>query len=467
MAIAGRSSAEAVFRLLVRASETASPEAGSSIEVAGQRWQLVDRGAVPSPTEAPSYICVSYSWGAGRTKNPFDPSQPMAARTRPALETAIATLRPAAVWVDAICVPSQEPARSRCLQSMGAIYAAATGVLAVLSPSPSNRIVLDAVGQELLSADHLHYLEADDWVSRAWTYQEIVNSRIMSFTIEGQRTAPLAGAMLLNGIGETIRKHQQAAQLDAYEFRERHPRLDAWETAIADWRTADYAERSAYRVMTALIDRKAERADDHFYAMVGAISTARSDPSKADQSPAEYFMRVCEEKGDFSFIYSTAPRASGSWRPMPGPLPPIISWTSDGERQTGKLNATSLQLLNMASLASGGLDESPRKFIRTWLQRTVLRPLPTDMAGAVGETLRRAGFDGCGEYVETTDGYFFPQKPLGRASDCRVFAAADISFRFGAPGLLVDPAGAGTAKFRDVGVFVGEVPKNRQTIEIE
>src|SRR5262249_32722854 len=159
-------------------------------------------------------------------------------------------------------------------------------------------------------------------------------------------------------------------QLDPYDFREKHPRLDAWETAIADWRTADYAERSAYRVMTALIDRKAQRADDRFYAMIGAISTARSDPSKADRGPAEYFMRVCEEKGDFSFIYSTAPRASGSWRPVPGPLPPIIPWTSDGERQRGKLNSTSLRLDNMASLTLGRLDESPQRFIRKWLQKT-------------------------------------------------------------------------------------------------
>jgi hypothetical protein len=469
MAIARPSFEDDVFRLLVPASEAASSDPTTSIDVAGERWQIVDHGAVPLPADAPAYICVSYSWGDGRTANPFDPTRPMSPRVRPALETAIATLRPAAVWLDAACMPSHEPARSRCLQSMGAIYAAASGVLAVLPPSIGS--VLDAVGQKkAVSSEHLQCLKADDWVSRVWTYQEIANSKIMSFAIEGQRSAPLAGATLLNGIGQAITQCRQAEEVDAYEFRQRHARLDAWETLIADWIDANYAERSAYRVMTAMVGRNAQNPDDHFYAMIGAISTALSDPNRANQSPAEYFMRVCEEKGDFSFIYSSATRATGpvcSWRPIPGPLLPIIPWASDGERQTGEPHATSLRLHNMANLTLGQLDGAPRTFIQDWLQKTVRRPSSPDMAGAVGETLRRAGFGGCGEYFETTDGYFFPQNPLGRATDCRMLAASDITFRFGAPGLLLDPVDAGNARLRDVGVFVGQVPTNRQTIMID
>src|SRR5262245_27287819 len=99
-----------------------------------------------TPADAPTYICVSYSWADGRIANPFDPTRRMSGRARAALETAIATLRPAAVWLDAACMPSHEPARSRCLQSMGAIYAAASGVLAVLPPSIGR--VLDAVAKK-------------------------------------------------------------------------------------------------------------------------------------------------------------------------------------------------------------------------------------------------------------------------------------------------------------------------------
>src|SRR5215472_11499687 len=110
-------SEEGLFRLLVPSSDTVSPEA-ASIDVAGQTWRIVNRETVPSPANAPEYICVSYSWAGGRTPNPFDLERPMSSRAQPALETAIATLRPAAIWLDAACMPTQEPARSRCLQNM-------------------------------------------------------------------------------------------------------------------------------------------------------------------------------------------------------------------------------------------------------------------------------------------------------------------------------------------------------------
>jgi hypothetical protein len=127
---------DGVFRLLVPASNTL-PLRAASIDVAGQRWHVVDDGGVPNPAEAPEYICVSYSRVGGRTPNPFDPERLMSSRALPALETAIAAWSPPAVWLAAACMPSRNPARSLCLRNMGAIYAAASGVLVVLSHSAS------------------------------------------------------------------------------------------------------------------------------------------------------------------------------------------------------------------------------------------------------------------------------------------------------------------------------------------
>ena len=469
---------EGIFRLLVPASDTVSAGA-ASIDVAGERWQVVDRGAVPSPANAPKYICVSYSWTQKGTPNPFDPERPMSARAQPALQTATAALRPPAIWLDAACVPSQEPARSVCLQNMGAIYAAASGVLAVLSSSAS--IVLETVGRaEALGPEQLRLLEGDEWVSRAWTYQEMVNSKMISFVAEGIPGNVVGGHKLLNAIGHSIDRLRRAEQVDAYEFHQTHPRLSALESLIDDWLRADSAQRSAYRIMTAMVGRTADSpvgrtADDYFfYAMIGAISSARPEPNDAELDAAEYFMRICEEKGDFSFVYSSAPRASddvGSWRPKPGagPMPPLVPWPSVGERQTGELRSTSLHLHNMARAVSGHLDGAARAFIQDWLQRTVGSSLPPDIGDAVYETLHRVGFTGCREYLETVGGLFFPQNQLGDASNCVVFAATDIFFNFGAPAVLLDPDQSGSARLRDVGVFVGEIPKNREkeTVIIE
>jgi heterokaryon incompatibility protein (HET) len=468
MTVASRSSGpeEGVFRLLVPPSDTVSSEA-ALIDVAGQRWQVVDHGAVPFPARAPEYTCVSYSWAGGRTPNPFDPERPMSSRALPALETAIAALRPPppAIWLDAACMPTQEPARSLCLRSMGAIYAAASGVLAVLSPSAS--ALLDKIRrEEAVGSDELRLLEADDWVSRAWTYQEMVNCKIISFVAEGDASDRVSGSRLLNAVGHAIAQRRKAEQVDAYEFRTQHRNLDGLETLIDDWLRADYAERSAYQIMNAMVGRAAVYPD-YFNAMVGAITSAPSaDRNDAALSPPEYFMRVCEQKGDFSFIYSSAPRASGDaggWRPRPGPLPPIVPLPSVGEQQTGELHPASLRLHNMASAALGQLDGAARTFVRDWL-KTVRSPLPPDIGDAVRETLYRAGFTGCGECLETMCGLFFPQHRLGDAGNCVVFVATDIFFNFGAPGLLLDPAESGTARLRDVGVFVGPFPNTRETV---
>jgi hypothetical protein len=73
--------------------------------------------------------------------------------------------------------------------------------------------------------------------------------------------------------------------------------------------------------------------------MIGAITSASMDDARdATLDPAEYFMRVCEAKGDYSFIYSTAPRSDvpgRSWRPIAGSLPAILCWHSFGDGQSG------------------------------------------------------------------------------------------------------------------------------------
>jgi hypothetical protein len=169
----------------------------------------------------------------------------MSSRALPALQSAIAALRPLAVWLDAACMPFQEPAREHCLRSMGAIYAAASCVLAVLSRANSG--VLDKIRRnEPLDTKDLLLLEKDDWVSRVWTYQEIANSQIISFIAEGENHDPVPGDKLLNAIGRTLTEYRKIEGVDAYEFRKKHPRMDGLETLIDDWIRAEYVQRSAY-----------------------------------------------------------------------------------------------------------------------------------------------------------------------------------------------------------------------------
>jgi hypothetical protein len=346
-------------------------------------------------------------------------------------ETASAAAQPTAIWLDAACMPTHEPARSLCLRSMGTLYAAAREVLVVLSPSAFN--LLDKVRRrEALGPEELLQLEEDDWSGRAWTYQEMVNSNPITFVAEGKSGASVGGEKLLNAVGHALAKYRKAQEVDAYEFRKQHAQLDALETLIEDWLMAEFTGRSAYRIMAAMESRTAVYPDDYLYATVGAItsmpSAGRSDSAL---SPPEFFLRVCERKQDFSFIYSTALRDSGNagtWRPKPERLHPIVPWPITGGRQSGDLREGSLHLHSMARLAMGPLDEAARIFVYDWLRKTVRSPLPSGMGDAAHETLCRAGFAGCGQYVDTTCGLFFPQHSIGNAGRAVIFVAKDIFF---------------------------------------
>src|SRR5437762_8777672 len=157
-------------------------------------------------------------------------------------------------------------------------------------------------------------------------YQEVVNSKSIHFAAEGGSTS-LDGAQFLNEVGSALEKYKKLHCCNSFSLRTLHPRLDNLEDTIADWLTAAFAERPAYQAMSSMDRRTSERKEDYFNALIGAITAEPlRDRSATALHPAEYFMRLCEEKGDFSFIYSSAPRSNApgrSWRPLAGPIPAI------------------------------------------------------------------------------------------------------------------------------------------------
>ena len=122
-----------VFRLLVPADQD-TPQEAPSIKVDGRRWVPTSYTQVPKPENTLAYTCISYSWGMETAPHPFEPRK-VSSRAIPALEAVIRSLQPSAIWLDALCVPPDEPRHSACLRSLGAIYARAVQSVAVLSES--------------------------------------------------------------------------------------------------------------------------------------------------------------------------------------------------------------------------------------------------------------------------------------------------------------------------------------------
>ena len=207
-----------------------------------------------------------------------------------------------ALWIDALCVPTDEPARSSCLREMGWIFSAAFHVIVVLERRCSG--LLRCIGRSEKVEDFaLLALEEEKWVRRAWTYQEAVNSRALYFVAEGEENLIISGQDFLRSITDAIEDYKLRHALSNLNWLSIHPGLSDLELLLADYRIADFADRSAYQVMSIIGQRFSERTDDYFYSMIGSITTTSSQTEESEcPHPAEYFMRVCEQKRDFSFI---------------------------------------------------------------------------------------------------------------------------------------------------------------------
>lgn len=483
---------ECIFRLLVPATDLAAPDA-AFVELCGKCWVLVEFARI---SDAPPYTCISYSWGKGRTKNMFEDGQSMSDRTIPAIETTIkATQVPEhwssaltcvsrdeqkraealttalgasqAIWIDALCVPSQDPAQAACLRSMGAIYSSATQVFVVL-PATCSELLHKIHNTEQMGINELLSLDNDEWMTRAWTYQETANSKMTLFIAEGDGSVLIHEHDFLNAVLTDTTDYANAQGLERAKLAVQFPRLDSLQEMIAEHKLVEYAGRSAYQVMAAMQPRIAEREEDRIYAMIGVVTDLPSD--NQDIPPAEYFMQVCEAKGDYSFIYCAAPRSDlpgKSWRPVADTIRPVLSGLlASGSGVTGRQEKTYLQLDKMCRMMPGAVNPDALKAIGKFLQNDITGLSTLGIANAVLERLRNKGFSGCGDYLELENGYFFPQSECSRPNDVFAIASEDVQWLSGGPGLLVRSNGSDINNFSDVGVFVGRFPKVSESINV-
>ncbi len=393
----------------------------------------------------------------------------MSDRTLVAIETAIRIRHPAAIWIDALCVPFEEPTRSSCLSRLGEIYSQASEVVIVLS-EPCSAMLTQISDSNQVDWESLLMFGLDDWASRVWTYQELVNANKIFFVAEGEGDSQVEVEDVFRNMTYAIDEHKKAQGYNSFKFRSLHPKLDDLESVFLDWKIGPYLERSAYQVISGMDQRDAAQTGDHFYAVVGAIGSSSADvPMSRSMHPAEHFMRTCEAKGDYSFIYTTAPRSTvfgKEWRPEPvDHLQAIFAWPSWGN-QSGSLHPTHVQLDGMWRVKLGPLSSTARKFVTYWLLQSDPGSSLDNIPVQILRLLRLAGFSGCDDYLELENGYMFPHVPLMQTDG--VFAAISTGVRMplGSPGLLLRANGSNIYSWCGIGLFVGAVPESGENVNI-
>jgi len=419
----------------------------------GNRLSLIKLSISANNTAPiPDYICVSYVWGSDRIANPVQVGPEMiSTNTLPALSAAMHNTNHKAFWIDAFCIPTTQPARRATFESMGYIYSQARQVRVALSKH-SFQAVRQLTVADKMDEDALATLDQDQWVQSTWTYQEVVNSQTLAFICPGALGEIVDGESFFNGMSYSLRT------LNPFSIRERFPSIDTFEDLLADWRIAGYSQRSALAVMSNM-DRRVWHEDrNYFHSMIGAVTSQPRWRSWEEPHLSELFMKICEEKKDFSFIYSSATRSidpARRWRPETGLLPSILTWHSWGESQPGQLDFDgSLTLDRMLTLRRSALSDEAKQFIAKWLHREDLRE-ERELTEQLYKTLIYMGFKGSTEYIPLGVGVYFPQTELASGIQIEAFVSTCIRWTLGAPAIAcVMNDGVGTYT---PGVFVGIV----------
>jgi hypothetical protein len=449
------------FRLITKDPNIADME--RTIQVDGTQWYLSKSLHIDlKHPELPNFACISYVWGPARKPNPIHHGELMSSNTIPALSSAMTHSKAQAFWIDALCVPPMLPVKYHTLGSMGYIYSAAEEVIITLSQD------LLPVLQEMTDSDRLSEkvllsIEKDDWVRSVWTYQEVVNAKSICFVGSPFK---IDGNHFLNCLGYSLTLYRAAHEISSFDLSRQFPKLNALEELLVDWMLGGYTERSALRAMSQFQYRYNHDPKNYFYAVIGTMMKGPWpwNTEMSIEELAEEFMDVCEQKGDYSFIYASNPRNLADpkgryWRPVAGLLQAILAWHSWGEGQKGHYNKEGFWLEKMMSLrTSSELGDSGRLFLMQWLDAIhpgSLRLSDHQIAEQILRDLRQMAFSGVDLFLWTTHGIFFLGTAVDQSADIEILVAAEVRWTFGAPGLA--RISRGKAIEYVPGVFVGEV----------
>lgn len=455
------------FRLLAQDMGTlAGPETtrSPSLVVEGCTWSLTQPLDIISDS-IPEYGCVSYVWGQGREPNPIHQSAEMSDHTVPSLAAAIRHSPVLAFWMDAFSVPADPVAKSATLESMGYIYGHAKTVIAVLSPSSFSSIARMSRSSrtDIPSEDVLDELNQDMWIQSVWTYQELINASDLVFVSEDPNSQESIPAVeFLNALGDYLYRYKNHHKIGSLAFRKKFLYVDAFEDLIAAYMIGTFAERSALDVMFGMDRRVFDNPKNYYYSMIGAITNLPSKRSKnlTLEALSDNFMRICEEKEDYSFIFSSNPRDERpglTWRPRQGMLRPIIAWHNMGAALKGVVDDKGLTLKDMivehrATTYSAAGEKALLDSAETF--RMTSKDGSENVIDRYRRAIKEMGFNGSASHIVVDTGIFFSQEDIPSEADFELWIASTVHYVFGAPALAVTKFRNGETRYWP-GVYAG------------
>lgn len=494
-----------LLRLLVPSPPTAQFPAllNRTISLNDKDWYITEQYLTPENAATfPNYTAISYRWYDGRLDNPFYDGYLISNLTLPSLESAMRNAPPeanSAFWIDGFSIPAEKPLKGMVLDLLSNIFSAAYEIVVPLGLQSRNTMSLLAGTEDLKSVSTdvlgaaLADLNQDAWAMSIWTYKEALSAKRYLFTDRdlspSNDTEPTATDLqFFKRVSNALDVYGNALNWTIFDQRLNLPNVDLLEDVGLDRQlNPDPYTRSVVEVLSNL-DRRFVESDGNFYwGLYGAITeeTIPADtPSSTLAEKYDWLTEVCENKGDYSFIYTSTNRSTTAGKtfypesPSSGGWHGLLTWPTDSNYQTANVSSDGSTTLNgIVSISPGvTLGSTGSDFIMSWVDSTDMPSNITSIfAGnstddtTVAATIHSVlseymGFSGSIEdSILTEAGIFYPQRTVSglNANVTTLLVTSLLGWPFGAPGLAqtIDSA-SGSATYVP-GVFVGNVLKDQ------
>ena len=215
-----------------------------------------------------------------------------------------------------------------------------------------------------------------------------------------------------------------------------------------------YSARSALSIFASFASKRNADPANYYYALLGTLTVSPQQLEwNPDQNLAEKVMAICEDKNDFSFIYTIAARDSDPkrcWRPLAAPfegldrysipafLRPLMIWHTWGETQSGRYDTEGFWLDGMAVMEPAStIGDAGKEAFSLLVRQPELRYADeTTHRDSVLAAIRGLGFEGVATPIVVTGGLIFTLDEIRHTEILRLLISTQIRWPQGAPGLV-------------------------------
>lgn len=355
-------------------------------------------------------------------------------------------------------MPSSGVEREQQIYLLGEIYENAAAVIVVLSNTFATALVKVSDGNPFTKEDY-EIINNDNWISRYWTYQEMVNPRKVYLVSESNSSSVIHASIFFDKLSQGFEMFCYDHNIKSIEAIQKYPYINSFKAGILEGMV--FEQRSIYHAMSNMEYSKSSSIDSKLESLYSFLSKRKNLDVLSIKDDYEKFLELCIRTNDYSFIYNISTNRSShhqKWKPVSYDFIPIYTWLyAWGSKQDGELHADHLLLKNMILETRSTVSNGTISFLIKILNENVEAD-SSNVLNLIRANLSGLSFEGCPDPIELERGFYFDQFNIDYNESNIIAICTGVQWTFGAPAMkLAKRVDIDIYDFISSGVFFGNM----------